>query len=448
MAMMLDVVRLAVRAMVEVELRRKSEKLALSRATSELGIERAEAVRFAHRLVLESLKHLNLLDELANIALAGETSLKELSARARAFLRLFAYRAVVEGADRRELVRFVLAAREALGKGVLRPIERALGRCTSLSIRDALASRSGDERKALELRVPPWLWHALCRDLGRDVAARLLKAFLDQPRPYVRINTLKGDEDAIIASLEGEGVRLKPVEGLRHVYEVLGAGRPLVLTEAYKEGLIYPQDKASCLAVEVASPEPGMEVLDVCAAPGAKTSHMAQLMENEGLIVSLDFSPRRLSTWKNLMAKLNVLIAEPVLADARYPLPVRLKADLVLLDPPCTSTGAFGRAPSAKWRLTPRSAKNMARIQARMLRACAEHVKPGGVLVYVTCSLLVEENELVLERFLRANPEFKLERAEPFLGLPGLRGLSNAQRLYPHLHACDGYFIAKLRKEA
>ncbi|RLI39520.1 hypothetical protein DRO60_01025 [Candidatus Bathyarchaeota archaeon] len=83
-----------------------------------------------------------------------------------------------------------------------------------------------------------------------------------------------------------------------------------------------------------------------------------------------------------------------------------------------------------------------------MLRACAEHVKPGGVLVYVTCSLLVEENELVLERFLRANPEFKLERAEPFLGLPGLRGLSNAQRLYPHLHACDGYFIAKLRKEA
>ncbi|HDJ26638.1 MAG TPA: hypothetical protein ENF34_04915, partial [Candidatus Bathyarchaeota archaeon] len=225
--------RLAVRAMVEVELRRKSEKLALSRATSELGIERAEAVRFAHRLVLESLKHLNLLDELANIALAGETSLKELSARARAFLRLFAYRAVVEGADRRELVKLALAAREALGKGVLRPIERALGRCTSLSIRDALASRSGDERKALELRVPPWLWHALCRDLGRDVAARLLKAFLDQPRPYVRINTLKGDEDAIIASLEGEGVRLKPVEGLRHVYEVLGAGRPLVLTEAY-----------------------------------------------------------------------------------------------------------------------------------------------------------------------------------------------------------------------
>jgi len=89
----------------------------------------------------------------------------------------------------------------------------------------------------------------------------------------------------------------------------------------------------------------------------------------------------------------------------------------------------------------------MARVQARILETCADHVRPGGALIYITCSLLVEENELVLERFLRAHPEFRLERAEPFVGLPGLRGLEGAQRLYPHLHACDGYFIAKLRRE-
>jgi len=188
-----------------------------------------------------------------------------------------------------------------------------------------------------------------------------------------------------------------------------------------------------------------MVVLDVCAAPGAKTSYMAQLMGNEGAILSLDFSPRRMRAWRALMSKLGVKIAHPILADARFPLPARLKADLVLLDLPCTSTGAFSKTPSARWRLTPRSARNMARVQYRILDACSNYVKPGGLLVYITCSVLVEEDEAVIERFLRTHPDFELEEARPRLGLPGLRGLKECQRLFPHLHACDGYFIAKLR---
>lgn len=448
MAMMATAIKLAVRALVEVGVRRKSERLALSEAVAELGIRDVRAIGLAHRLVLETLKRLNLLDEVAKAALAGEGSLEDLGARARAFLRLFAYRAVVEGASRRELASFVLSAREALGKGTLRPIERALGRCTTLSLDDVLASRSGDERLALELCVPTWLLRLLCRDLGRQVAIGLLKASLVQAPSYVRVNTLRGEEGEILASLEQEGIVLEPVEGLRHVYKVVEAGKPIILTDAYKEGLVYPQDKASCLAVEVANPRPGQVVLDVCAAPGAKTTYMAQLMGNRGLIISIDFSRRRLGAWRKLVARMGVKVAFPILADARFQLPTRLRADVVLLDLPCTSTGAFAKTPSAKWRLGPRSPKNMAKVQARILRASAEHVKPGGVLIYTTCSLLVEENERVLEGFLRANPDFELERPEPFLGLPGLRGLSKAQRLYPHIHECDGYFIAKLRRES
>ena len=448
MAMMIDAVRLAVEALALVEGRRKSERLALMEAMEKLGIRDQEAIGLAHRLVVETLRRLNLVDELIKLALNenGDVGPGELKPRTMAFLRLFAYRAVIEEADMGELINFVRAGREALGRGALRPIERALGRCTTLSIKDALSGKHGDERLALELGVPVWLIGQLSRSLGRQMALAVLRACMTRQPTYVRLNTLKGPEEEILRELESEGVELEPVEGLRHIYEVVASEKPLVLTDAHRRGLFYIQDKASCLAVELSGPEPGQAVLDVCAAPGAKTSHMAQLMGNRGLIVSVDFSERRMRAWAALMDKLGVRIAVPILADARFPLPLRLRADLVLLDPPCTSTGAFARAPSAKWRLSPRSARNMARVQARLLEASAQHVRPGGALIYATCSLLVEENELVVERFLRVHPEFELEPLDWPGGCPGLRGLDGCLRLYPHLHACDGYFIAKLRR--
>ena len=111
-------------------------------------------------------------------------------------------------------------------------------------------------------------------------------------------------------------------------------------------------------------------------------------------------------------------IAEPVIADACNPLPFNVEADVAVLDPPCTSTGVFGRQPSAKWRLTPKSIESMAEIQWRMINNVAENVKPGGVLAYSTCSVTVEENEMIIERFLKWHPEFSLVEIEPQLGLP------------------------------
>jgi SAM-dependent methyltransferase len=119
------------------------------------------------------------------------------------------------------------------------------------------------------------------------------------------------------------------------------------------------QDKASCLAVEVADPKPSELVLDVCAAPGAKTTYMAQLMQNQGTVYSVDYSRRRIREWKNEAKRMGVTNSAAVVADAQKPLPMNVVADLVVLDPPCTSTGAFGKTPSAKWRLTKRSMFNM-----------------------------------------------------------------------------------------
>jgi 16S rRNA (cytosine967-C5)-methyltransferase len=170
-------------------------------------------------------------------------------------------------------------------------------------------------------------------------------------------------------------------------------------------------------------------------------------MQNQGALYSVDYSARRMKTWKQEAQRMGIAIAEPVIADACSPLPVNVEADVAVLDPPCTSTGVFGRVPSAKWRLTKKSIETMAEIQWQMINNIAGNVKPSGVLAYSTCSVTVEENEMIIERFLKWHPEFSLTEINPKFGLPGLRGLTKCQRLYPQIHESNGFFIAKLKKE-
>jgi 16S rRNA (cytosine967-C5)-methyltransferase len=302
-----------------------------------------------------------------------------------------------------------------------------------------------DEATALRTFHPAWYVRYCVELFGEEEAIRLLEAPI--PPSYVRLNALKGEDEGLLGRLRGEGVELEPA-GLDHVYRVLDQDRPLTLLDSHKAGIFTVQDKASALAGFIAAPAPGMTVLETCAAPGIKTGHLAEMMGGEGRIFSMDFSESRLEAWKGEMARLGVGNATPVLGDAKrrgaYP---DVEADLVLVDPPCTGTGTFGRAPSGKWRITKRSIGRMAGIQGRILNRCADHVAEGGAIVYSTCSVTVEENEWVVENFLGAHPEFKMVDASPRLGLPGLHGQDGAQRLYPHLHGCNGFYVARLEHE-
>ena len=274
---------------------------------------------------------------------------------------------------------------------------------------------------------------------------RLLQA--PDPPTYVRTNPLRGAEEEILEGLGREGVEIEREPGMEHAFRVVEEPRPLNLLGAHEDGLFTVQDKASILAGLVAAPEPGMTVLDICAAPGIKTGHLAQMMEGRGSILSMDWSERRLEAWRREMARLGVENATPVLGDARKPGAFPdVEADLVLVDPPCTGTGTFNRSPSGKWRLTGRSIDRMRFIQRRILYNCGEHVVEGGSIVYCTCSVTVEENEMVIRDFLQVHPEFELVEAEPRIGLPGLLGQAEAQRLYPHIHRCNGFYVAKLTR--
>ena len=207
--------------------------------------------------------------------------------------------------------------------------------------------------------------------------------------------------------------------------------QPLNTLSASKEGLFYIQDKASCFAAQAASPKPGNNVFDVCAAPGAKTTYLAQLMQNQGSIVSVDFSKRRMKTWRQEINYMGVQIAEASQPTHACLLPLSGEADLVVLDPPCTSTGVFAKQPSAKWRLSPKSIENMAEVQQQMINNCAQKVASGGYLAYSTCSITVEENEMIIERFLKEHPDFHLVDIAPEHGLTGTAGVNSMPTSLP-----------------
>jgi 16S rRNA (cytosine967-C5)-methyltransferase len=302
------------------------------------------------------------------------------------------------------------------------------------------------EQIALKTFQPTWFVVYCFRVLGRNETVKFLEGNIYPPPTFIRLNTLRASQEEIVSKLEAEGVKLLKIKPLKHTYKVVESKQPLTSLISYREGMLYVQDKASCFVSEIANPQPHTTILDVCAAPGAKTTHLAQLMKNQGTIYSIDYSTRRIRTWKTETQRMNVTIAEPVLADARSKLPVNVDADVVVLDPPCTSTGSFGRQPSGKWRLTANSYEAMAQIQWFMINTVAENVKPQGSLIYTTDSIMVEENELIIERFLKWHPEFHLTKILPEYGLPGLRGLTRCRRFYPNLHESNSTFIAKLQK--
>jgi 16S rRNA (cytosine967-C5)-methyltransferase len=442
---------LAIETLSWVQMRRLSEPLAFARTVKQLGVSDLDSMRLAHMLVSETVRRQNFIDKFINNTIKPAT-IDEYRLGVQAFLRLYVYqtRMAKDWADANieEAEKIVELARRILGWKALLEVEPFLGMLLTQEPETVLEGASDEKQVGLKTYHPTWFVKYCFRLFGRTQSLAMLEADMHPPPTYLRLNTLKDGEKQILERLAEEEVKLEKVEQLRFTYKVAEAKKPITRTASFKEGLFYVQDRASCFTAEAANPASGMNVLDVCSAPGAKTTHLAQLMQNRGNIFSVDYSKRRMKVWKSEITHMGAEIAQPIIADARIPLPFTEDADVLVLDPPCTSTGDFAKLPSAKWRLTPKSIDRMAEIQRQMLDSCAGHVKPGGTLIYSTCSITVEENEMQIERFLKWHADFALAEVSPKIGLPGLRGLEKCQRLYPHTHLCNGFFIAKLSKSS
>jgi 16S rRNA (cytosine967-C5)-methyltransferase len=393
--------------------------------------------REALALVLGTVREQNLLDLYVQNAFPDE----KLGISDRCLFRLTTY-TFLRLNSKRWIRRLERSLKTIVRPDLLPKLELFLGTLPAYDGSRFFSNLSDSERVALETQHPVW-WVDYCfRMLGRSDAVRLLSS---PPRPrYVRVNPLKNRGRTSLPRVLGLlAQRLTKVPSTPLMYTLKGSLS--AFAEFFKDGLFQMQDLASYLAVTAGAPEPRETVLDLCAAPGAKTAAIAQLMRNRGEIVSVDYSPVRMKSWKREIQRLGVQIAYPIIGDAAR-IELREKFDLVIVDPPCTGTGVFDRNPRMKWHLSPQSVDRYSILQQRFLESAASLIEVDGRILYCTCSLTLEENEDVVSTFLKSHPEFETQPVLEQLGSPGFRGMSDCRRFYPHHDQTAGYFIARIER--
>ena len=322
--------------------------------------------------------------------------------------------------------------------GILRSMERSLQNMPVIPQGDPVAYLS------TLYSHPEWLVKEFILSLGEEETAQLLAADNSQPPTAVMVNTTRTTAEALKAMLEADHVEAEPHPWLENCLLLSRTG-DLERLEAFQQGLFYVQDPASRLSVLAAGAKPGMRVLDCCAAPGGKSFAAAIAMENQGEIVSCDLHPHKKKLIQAGADRLGLTIITPKTADGKVFRPEWERAfDLVLVDAPCSGLGVIRKKPDIRYK-DPAPRADLPAVQLDILRNAARYVRPGGTLMYSTCTLLYRENGEVVETFLAENKAYKAE-AFP---LPGPVGpvQSGSVTLWPHRHGTDGFFISKMRRE-
>jgi 16S rRNA (cytosine967-C5)-methyltransferase len=312
-------------------------------------------------------------------------------------------------------------------------------------LRAFLRERDATRQKLNELRErdpakglshPDWLYQRW-RELWGETDARRLIEWNNQPPPtYARLNTIKTDAARLIEAWQQEGVQFRPCtfdwvpENL--IFELLEYPS-LATLRTFQDGWFYIQDPSTLLSVRELDPQPGETILDMCAAPGGKTTYIAQIMKNEGKLVATDLSPPRLQLVRENCARLGAACAieawSPVLSPLAAPKPGEGGFDRILLDVPCSNTGVMRRRVELRWRIRQQELDRLVKEQRDLLEHASQLIRPGGLLIYSTCSLEPEENTGVVQSFLSTHPNFKLERDRTLL---------------PFRDAVDGAYAARL----
>lgn len=301
------------------------------------------------------------------------------------------------------------------------------------------------EKISVETSHPAWLVARWAEAFGREEAAAFARANNDSAPAAFRVNTLSTNSDALIEELRDAGLSLAPSRVAPGAWRVEG-GAGARLRGLASEGKIYLQDEASQLVAHILGARAGERVLDACAAPGSKTTHAAALAGDRALFVAGDLYEHRLRTVAETCARLGVRSVRAVALDAERALPFADGAfDRVLVDAPCTGTGTLRHNPEIRRRLALENIRELSEVQSRILSEAARVVRPGGRLVYSTCSVEREENEEVIDRFLNTHAEFSQLTATP--APPEILLPSGAARTWPQRDDVDGFFVAALGRK-
>jgi 16S rRNA (cytosine967-C5)-methyltransferase len=302
---------------------------------------------------------------------------------------------------------------------------------------------------SLKSNLPTWLWDKFVTKFGEAESLKLAEALNTPASLDLRVNTLKGNRDDVIASLAQAPILAEPTRfsttGLRIIKKPSIQNLPL-----FKDGTIEVQDEGSQLLAQLVGAKRGEMVADFCAGAGGKTLALGALMRNTGRLYAFDISEKRLAKLKPRLARSGLSNVHPVvIAHERDAKVKRLagKLDRVLVDAPCSGLGTLRRNPGVKWRQTPNDIVELNAKQSAILDSAARLVKGGGRLVYATCSVLDEENEGIVTQFLQAHPEFTLVPASSVLAdLKIDLDTGDYLKLLPHVHQTDGFFAAVMER--
>lgn len=297
---------------------------------------------------------------------------------------------------------------------------------------------------ALTYNEPEWLVKKWTAAWGRERAQAVFSAFNTIAPTDIRVNTLKTSPASLEKELNAAGAEPVAISFSKEAFS-LGNSLPFFKGDFLKKGTAYVQNRASMIPALILEPKAGDHVLDMCAAPGSKTTQMAAMMGNEGTVTAWDLYPHKIRIIEDNCRRLGITCVKAAVQDSTADVPAAHgQYDKVLLDAPCSGLGVIGRKMEIRWRRTEQDLSIFPPLQRNLLNRAADYVKRGGCLVYSTCTLAAEENEENVRWFLAAHPDFELV---PF-ALPGLSGENGMLTLWPDVHGSDGFFAAELRRKS
>lgn len=297
---------------------------------------------------------------------------------------------------------------------------------------------------------PEWMIKRWIERYGLEETIKLCEANNFRPPLYIRVNILKTDREQLLKQLNAEGIEARESLSLSESIEITNLANPIYELSSYKQGLFQVQDEGAMLVSHILDPKPGEVIIDVCSAPGGKTTHIAELMKNHGKIFAFDIDAKRLGLLKENCNRLGITIVEAIENDSSDLRAYEL-ADRVIVDVPCTGLGVLRRRIESRWRKTLDLVQSIPKLQYRILESAASCVKSGGILVYCTCTLEPEENEQVVYRFIKAHPNFKIQSVKSFLPMQlqskNIITPEGFMQTFPHLHNMDGFFAVRMTLE-
>lgn len=302
--------------------------------------------------------------------------------------------------------------------------------------------RDAMETLSLQTSHPRWLVEEFAQELGMDGVQAWLNADNDQPPTTAQVNTCLCSVEQAVAELEQDGVEVTPHPWLPGCLLLAGTG-DLERLSSYQKGFFYIQDAAARLAVTAAQIRPGQRVLDCCAAPGGKSFAAGVDMNNQGEIISCDIHAHKIKLLQAGASRLGLTILEAQLQSAAQRRQDWVEGfDTVLVDVPCSGLGIIRKKPDIRYK-DPKPLDGLPKVQKEIVDNCAAYVRPGGVMIYATCTLRARENQDVVTWFLQRHPEFTLEAFD----LPHWGRQEGMMTFWPHIHQTDGFFVARLRKK-